>query len=112
LQCRAVRRYLKPFRLPAASRSRPDPHRRNPAPRAPAVAKPRTISRAQLTHPDRLSQDDALIVKNATAECAHLERLQQHIRSFSRGNAINARGQVTGIADTASGAPHAFLWTP
>jgi probable HAF family extracellular repeat protein len=32
--------------------------------------------------------------------------------TFSQGYAINARGQVTGIADTASGAPHAFLWTP
>jgi hypothetical protein len=73
LQRRAVRRYLKPFRLPGASRSHPDPHRRNPAPTAPAVAKPRTISRAPLTHPDRLSQDDALIVKNAAAGCAHLE---------------------------------------
>jgi transposase len=79
-----VRRYLKPFRLPGASRSHPDPHHRKQAPTAPAVAKPRTISRALLTHPDRLSQDDALIVKNATAGCAHLERLQQHIRSFAK----------------------------
>ena len=79
-----VRRYLKPFRLPGASPSHPDPHRRNPAPTAPAVAKPRTISRALLTHPDRLSRDDALIVKNATAGCAHLERLQQHIRTFAK----------------------------
>jgi len=79
-----VRRYLKPFRLPGASRSHPDPHRRNPAPTAPAAAKPRAISRALLTHPDRLSQDDALIVKNATAGCARLERLQQHIRSFAK----------------------------
>jgi transposase len=77
-----VRRYLKPFRLPGASRSHPDPHRRNPAPTAPAAAKPRAISRALLTHPDRLSQDDALIVKNAG--CARLERLQQHIRSFAK----------------------------
>ena len=79
-----VRRYLRPFRLPGTSRSHPDPHRRKPAPAAPAVPKPRTISKALLTHPDRLSEDDALIVKNATAGCAHLERLQQHVRSFAK----------------------------
>jgi transposase len=79
-----VRRYLRPFRLPGASRSHPDPHRRKPAPAAPAVPKPRTISKALLTHPDHLTEDDALIVKNATAGCAHLQRLQQHIRSFAK----------------------------
>ena len=61
-----VRRYLRPFRLPGTSRSHPDPRRRNPAPAAPAVPKPRTISRALLTHPDHLTEDDALILKNAT----------------------------------------------
>jgi transposase len=80
----AVRRYLKPFRLPGTSRSHPDPHRRKPAPTTQAVPKPRAISKALLTHPDRLSEDDALIVKNATAGCAHLERLQQHVRSFAK----------------------------
>ena len=79
-----VRRYLKPFRLPGTSSSHPDPHRRNPAPAAPAVPKPRTISKALLTHPDRLTEDDALIVKNATGGCAHLERLHQHVRSFAK----------------------------
>ena len=79
-----VRRYLRPFRLPGTSRSHPDPDRRKPAPAAPAVPKPRAISKALLTHPDRLGEDDALIVKNATAGCAHLERLQQHIRSFAK----------------------------
>jgi transposase len=80
----AVRRYLRPFRLPGTSRSHPDPHRRKPTPAIPAVPKPRAISKALLTHPDRLSEDDALIVKNATAGCAHLERLQQHVRSFAK----------------------------
>jgi transposase len=79
-----VRRYLRPFRLPGTSRSHPDPDRRKPAPTVPAVPKPRAISKALLTHPDRLSEDDALIVKNATAGRAHLERLQQHIRSFAK----------------------------
>lgn len=79
-----VRRYLKPFRMPGTSRCRPDPHRRNPAPTAAAVPKPRTISRALLTHPDRLTGQDALIVKNATTECVHLERLQQHVRTFAK----------------------------
>jgi transposase len=80
----AVRRYLKPFRLPGASRSHPDPHHRKPAPTAPAVPKPRTISRTLLTHPDHLTEDDAQILKNATAGCAHLERLHQHVRSFAK----------------------------
>ena len=79
-----VRRYLKPFRLPGASPSHPDPHQRKAAPAAPAVPKPRKISKALLTHPDRLTEDDALIVKNATAGCAHLERLHQHVRSFAK----------------------------
>jgi transposase len=79
-----VRRYLQPFRLPGASRSHPDRRRRKAAPAAPAVPKPRTISRALLTHPDRLTDDDALIIKNATAGCAHLERLHQHVRSFAK----------------------------
>lgn len=79
-----VRRYLKPFRLPGTSRSHPDPHQRKPAPAVPAVPKPRKISKALLTHPDHLTEDDALIVKNATAGCAHLERLHQHVRSFAK----------------------------
>jgi transposase len=80
----AVRRYLQPFRRPGASRSHPDPHHRKPAPTAPAVPKPRTISRALLTHPDHVTEDDAQIVKNATAGCAHLERLHLHIRFFAK----------------------------
>jgi transposase len=79
-----VRRYLQPFRQPGTSRSHPDPRRRKAAPTASAVPKPRAISKALLTHPDHLSEDDALIVKNATAGCAHLERLHQHIRTFAK----------------------------
>jgi hypothetical protein len=70
-----VRRYLKPFRPPGAGSGHPGPHRRKQAPAASAVPKPRTISRALLTHPDRLTDDDAQIVKNATAGCPHLEHL-------------------------------------
>jgi hypothetical protein len=69
-----VRRYLRPFRLPGGSRSHPDPHRRKPTPAVPTVPKPRAISRALLTHPDHLTEDNALIVKSAAAGCAHLER--------------------------------------
>ena len=29
---------------------------------------------------DRLTKDDAHILKNATTGCAHLERLHQHVR--------------------------------
>jgi hypothetical protein len=79
-----VRRYLRPFRVAGASPSRPDPYRRKQAPTAPAVPKPRTISKALLTHPGRLTENDALIAKNATADCPHLERLQQHIRAFAK----------------------------
>lgn len=79
-----VRRYLQPLRLPGTSPSHPDPRHRRPAPAAPAVPKPRAISRALLTHPDRLTEDDALIVKNATTWCAHLERLHEHLRTFAK----------------------------
>jgi transposase len=79
-----VRRYLQPLRLPGTSPSHPDPRRRKPAPAAAAVPKPRAISKALLSHPDHLSEDDAQIVKNATAGCAHLERLHQHVRTFAK----------------------------
>jgi hypothetical protein len=79
-----VRRYLKPFRLPGASPGHPGPHQRKPAPAAPAVPKPRKISKALLTHPDRLTEDETLTVKNATAGCTHLERLHQHVWSFAK----------------------------
>jgi hypothetical protein len=65
------------------SRSHPDPHRRKPAPTSPAVPRPRAISKALLTHPGHLSAGDALIVKNATAGCAHLQRLHQHVRPLA-----------------------------
>jgi len=87
-----VRRYLKLFRPPGASRGHPGPHRRKPAPTAPAVPKPRAISKALLTHPGRLTEADAQIVKNATAGCAHLEHLQRHVRSFGKMMA-QRRGQ-------------------
>jgi transposase len=80
----AVRRYLQPLRPPGTSPSHPHPRRRKPAPATPAVPKPRAISKALLTHPGHLSEDDALIVKNATARCAHLERLHQHVRTFAK----------------------------
>jgi transposase len=79
-----VRRYLQPLRLPGTSPSHPDPRHRRPAPAAPVLPKPRAISRALLTHPDRLTEDDALIIKTATTGCAHLERLQGHIRAFAK----------------------------
>jgi transposase len=76
-----VRRYLKPLRPPGAGRN---PHHRKTAPTAPAVPKPRAISRALLTHPDHLTEGDVQTVKTATAGCAHLERLQRHVRSFAK----------------------------
>jgi transposase len=79
-----VRRYLRTFRLPGTSRSHPDPHRRKQAPAAPPIPKPRKISKALLTHPDHLSDDDALMLKNVTAQCAHLDRLHQHVRTFAK----------------------------
>jgi hypothetical protein len=96
-----VRRYLKPFRLPGTSSSHPDPHRRTPAPAAPAVPKPRTISRVLLTHPDRLTEDDEQIVTNATAGCAHLERLHQHVRGSGR----TRRPRIAGCSTGATSAP-------
>lgn len=78
-----VRRYLRPFRVPGTSPSHPGQRRRQ-APAAPAVPKPRAISRALLTHPDHLTEADALIAKNAVAGCPHLQRLQQHVREFAK----------------------------
>jgi transposase len=75
-----IQRYLRPLRPAGDARRGP----KIPAPTNPTVPKPPHISRALLTHPDHLSEDDALIVKNATAGCAHLERLQQHVRSFAK----------------------------
>lgn len=69
--------------MPGTNRCHPNPHQRKPTPTATAVPKPHKISRALLTHPDRLTEQDALIVKTATTECVHLQRLQQHVRAFA-----------------------------
>jgi hypothetical protein len=70
-----------------AARNRPQPPGPAPpqaGPHRPGRPKPRAISKALLTQPDRLSEDDALIAKNATAGCAHLQCLHQHVRSFAK----------------------------
>ncbi len=79
-----VRRYLQPLRLPRSSPGHPGPHRRRHASAARAVPKPRAISRALLTRPGHLTQDDALIVKNATTGCPRLEHLHQHVRELAK----------------------------
>jgi len=38
----------------------------------------------EMTGALRPTEDDALTVKNATAGCAHLERLHKHVRSFAK----------------------------
>jgi transposase len=63
------------------------------------VPKPRQISRALLTHPDHLSEDDALIVKNAVAGCVHLERLQKYVRSFAKIMAQRRGHELTSWLD-------------
>ena len=79
-----VRRSLQPLRLPGSSPCHPDPDRRRQASAARVVPKPRAISRAILTHPGHLTEDDALTVKNATIGCPHLEHLHQHVREFAK----------------------------
>ena len=85
-----VQRYLRPLRTAGDTRRR----RQIAAPTSPQVPKPRQISRALLTHPDRLSEADALIVKAATMGCVHLERLQQHVRSFAKIMAQRRGGEL------------------
>jgi hypothetical protein len=78
-----VRRHLRAFRLPGTSRSHPDPVRRKAAPCAPAVQKPRKISRWLLTRPDHLDDDHTVELKTLLTRCEHLDRLHEHIRSFA-----------------------------
>ncbi|MFK0113359.1 ISL3 family transposase [Streptomyces sp. NPDC091217] len=78
-----VRRYLRAFRIPGTSRSRPDPVRRRAAPSGPMIPKPRKISRWILSHPDHLDHDETLEIKDLLTRCEHLHRLDGHARSFA-----------------------------
>ena len=78
-----VRRYLRDFRVPGTSPSRPDPLRRRPAPSGPVVPKPRKISRWILTRPDHLDDNDTTAIKDLLTRCEHLRRLDEHVRSFA-----------------------------
>ena len=79
-----VRRHLRPCRTPGISRSHPDPARRKPAPSAPPIPKPRTISRRILTRPDHLDEDGTTALKDLLTRCEHIERLHGHVRSFAK----------------------------
>ena len=73
-----VERYLRPLR-PGGNGCR----RGALAPTNPAVPKPRRISRALLTHPDRLTDQDKHNLARATAGCPDLRRLHAHVRHFA-----------------------------
>lgn len=79
-----IRRYLRPLRPAGDGRRR---GQGTPAPGRPAIPKPRHISRALLTHPDHLTENDALILKSATAGCEHLDRLPSWLLPGNEGRA-------------------------
>jgi len=79
----AVRRYVRAFRLPGGSPQRPDPTRVRPAPIEPVVPKPRKISKWILSHPDHLDDDETMAIKELLGRCEHLQRLDEHVRSFA-----------------------------
>lgn len=47
------------------------------------VPKPRTITAWIMTHPDNLSSDDALDLKQIRAACPELDAVYRHVRSFA-----------------------------
>ena len=98
-----VRRHLRAFRQPGTSRSHPDPVRRNAAPCAPAVPKPRKISRWLLTRPDHLDQDDTVELKILLTRCEHLDRLHEHVRSFAAIMTGRCGTEITAWLDTIDG---------
>ncbi|MEU7002699.1 ISL3 family transposase [Nonomuraea sp. NPDC046570] len=68
----SVRDYLAPFRETGAA--------------PPAVAKPpkvRTLVCWIMTHPDNLDGEDQIALKNALADCPHLDALSGHVRGFA-----------------------------
>jgi transposase len=88
-----VERYLRPLR-PGGNGCRRG--QGAPAPTSPAIPKPRRISRALLTHPDHLTDQDKQNLALATAGCPHLRRLHAHIRSFAKIMAQRRGHELTG----------------
>jgi transposase len=67
-----VRRYVRPFRQALAA---PDP--------APAVPKPRQITRWLLTRPDHLQEDEQAQLQAIRARCPHIDALAGHVTAFA-----------------------------
>lgn len=54
-----------------------------PPPATSTVPKVRHLTRWLLTHPDRLTADERLVLKQSLADCAHLEALAGHVTAFA-----------------------------
>jgi transposase len=77
-----IRRYLRPLRPVRNGQGRESGQIKRQAPAKP-VPKPREISRWLLTHPEHLYEGDKLALKQVTSQCAHPERLEEHVRRFA-----------------------------
>ena len=67
-----VRDYLRPFRDVGAA-----------PPATPKIPKVRTITSWMLHHPDNLTDDEQLGLKQVLASCQHLETTAAHVTSFA-----------------------------
>ncbi|MFI0425288.1 transposase [Spongiactinospora sp. 9N601] len=68
----SVRDYLAPFR-----------ESRTALPPAAKPPKVRTLASWIMTHPDNPDSDDQVTLKNALADCPHLDALTGHVRGFA-----------------------------
>lgn len=96
----AVRTHLRPYRVPGASRLRPDPVRRKSAPCAAPVPKPRKISRWLLSRPEHLTEQDTSELKDLLTRCEHLQRLHEHVRGFAAIMTGLRGSEITGWIET------------
>ncbi|NDV10663.1 hypothetical protein GXW84_40785 [Rhodococcus sp. IEGM 248] len=67
-----VRDYLRPFRQIGAA-----------PPATPKIPKVRTITSWMLHHPDNLTDDEQLGLKQVLASCSHLETTATHVTAFA-----------------------------
>lgn len=76
----SVRRYFRPFKKPHSSLPKSPP---TPPPPVRPVPTPRRVARWIMTAPDRLSQADAVELKEIRAGCPELDAATRHVRDFA-----------------------------
>jgi hypothetical protein len=81
----SVRDYLCPFRRMGAA-----------PPSTPKVSKVRRITSWMLRHPDNLTDDEQIGLKQVLASCPHLETTARHVASFATmlTERLGEQGQV------------------